>query len=107
MTRRTWRSAIRRDWQLYSLAVLPLLFFVVFRYLPMAGNVIAFRRYRPGGDAATRHPHMLNASGLALPRTVIAVMENYQREDGSIEVPEVLRPYMGGMDVIPAVKSQG
>jgi seryl-tRNA synthetase len=64
-------------------------------------------RYRPGGDAATRHPHMLNASGLALPRTVIAVMENYQREDGSIEVPEVLRPYMGGMDVIPAVKSQG
>lgn len=48
--RRTWRSAVRRDWQLYSLAVLPLLFFVVFRYLPMAGNVIAFRRYRPGGD---------------------------------------------------------
>jgi putative aldouronate transport system permease protein len=50
MRRRTWRAAIRRDWQLYSLAVLPLLFFVVFRYLPMAGNVIAFRRYRPGGD---------------------------------------------------------
>lgn len=48
--RRTWRTAVRRDWQLYSLAVLPLLFFVVFRYLPMAGNVIAFRRYRPGGD---------------------------------------------------------
>ncbi|GAB3848226.1 ABC transporter permease [Dactylosporangium cerinum] len=50
MSRRTWRAALRRDWQLYSLAVLPLLFFVVFRYLPMAGNVIAFRRYRPGGD---------------------------------------------------------
>ncbi|GAA1499811.1 ABC transporter permease subunit [Dactylosporangium maewongense] len=50
MRRRTWRSALRRDWQLYSLAVLPLLFFVVFRYLPMAGNVIAFRRFRPGGD---------------------------------------------------------
>ena len=48
--RRTWRAAVRRDWQLYSLAVLPLLFFMVFRYLPMAGNVIAFRRYRPGGD---------------------------------------------------------
>ena len=59
-------------------------------------------RYRPGGDQAVRHPHMLNASGLALPRTVIAVMENYQREDGSIEVPEALRPYMG-MNVIPAV----
>ncbi|MEV6301175.1 ABC transporter permease subunit [Actinoplanes sp. NPDC051861] len=48
--RRTWASALRRDWQLYSLAVLPLLFFVVFRYLPMLGNVIAFRRYQPGGD---------------------------------------------------------
>ena len=47
--RRTWRQALRRDWQLYSLAILPLTFFVVFRYLPMAGNVIAFRRYEPGG----------------------------------------------------------
>jgi seryl-tRNA synthetase len=45
---------------------------------------------------------MLNASGLALPRTVIAVMENYQQPDGSIVVPEVLRPYMG-VDLIPAV----
>ncbi len=59
-------------------------------------------RYRSAQDEPTKHPHMLNASGLALPRTVIAVMENYQREDGSIEVPEALRPYMG-MDVIPAV----
>ncbi|NUR70340.1 MAG: sugar ABC transporter permease [Hamadaea sp.] len=50
MAARTWRQALRRDWQLYSLAILPLLFFVVFRYLPMLGNVIAFRRYRPGGD---------------------------------------------------------
>lgn len=48
--RRTWRQSLRRDWQLYSLAVLPLLFFAVFRYLPMLGNVIAFRRYQPGGD---------------------------------------------------------
>jgi len=48
--RRTWRRALRRDWQLYSLAVLPLMFFVVFRYLPMVGNVIAFRRFRPGGS---------------------------------------------------------
>jgi putative aldouronate transport system permease protein len=46
----TWRRAIRRDWQLYSLAVVPLLFFVVFRYVPMLGNVIAFRRFRPGGS---------------------------------------------------------
>ncbi|MFY1615827.1 ABC transporter permease [Micromonospora sp. WMMD736] len=48
--RRTWRQALRRDWQLYSLAVLPLLFFVVFRYLPMIGNIIAFRRFKPGGS---------------------------------------------------------
>lgn len=48
--RRTWRMALRRDWQLYSLAVAPLLFFAIFRYLPMVGNVIAFRRYRPGGS---------------------------------------------------------
>ncbi|MGW4644385.1 ABC transporter permease [Sphaerisporangium sp. NPDC004334] len=46
----TWRHAIRRDWQLYSLAVLPLLFFLVFRYGPMIGNVIAFRRFEPGGS---------------------------------------------------------
>lgn len=45
-----WRHALRRDWQLYSLAVLPLLFFLVFRYLPMIGNVIAFRRFEPGGS---------------------------------------------------------
>jgi putative aldouronate transport system permease protein len=47
--RRSWRTALSRDWQLYSLVVLPLLFFAVFRYLPMLGNVIAFRRYQPGG----------------------------------------------------------
>ncbi len=48
--RRSWRQSLRRDWQLYSLAVLPLLFFAIFRYLPMAGNIIAFRRYHPGGN---------------------------------------------------------
>ncbi|WP_448061297.1 ABC transporter permease [Cellulomonas hominis] len=48
--RRPWRKALRRDWQLYSLAVLPLIFFALFRYLPMAGNAIAFRRFRAGGS---------------------------------------------------------
>jgi putative aldouronate transport system permease protein len=48
--RRTWRQSWRRDWQLYSLAILPLLFFLIFRYLPMLGNVIAFRRFQPGGN---------------------------------------------------------
>lgn len=48
--RLTWRRAIRRDWRLYTLVIAPLLFFAVFRYLPMVGNVIAFRRYEPGGS---------------------------------------------------------
>jgi len=60
-------------------------------------------RYRPADEGPTRHPHLLNGSGLPPGRTLIALMENYQREDGSIEVPEVLRKYMGGMDVIPAI----
>jgi putative aldouronate transport system permease protein len=50
MRRRGWRDALRREWQLYSLAILPLLFFAVFRYAPMIGNVIAFRRFEPGGS---------------------------------------------------------
>lgn len=45
-------------------------------------------------------PHTLNGSGLGMPRTLIAVMENYQQRDGTIVVPDVLRPYMGGIDVI-------
>ena len=44
--------------------------------------------------------HTLNGSGLALPRVMIAVLENYQQADGSVVVPEVLRPYMGGVEVI-------
>jgi putative aldouronate transport system permease protein len=48
--RRPWRRALRRDWQLYTLTILPILFFLVFRYLPMIGNVIAFRRFEPGGS---------------------------------------------------------
>jgi len=60
------------------------------------GN-IRFRR-EPGGKP--EYVHTLNGSGLALPRTLIAVMENYQQRDGSIVVPEVLRPYMNGLEVI-------
>lgn len=48
--RESWRRAFRRDWQLYALAVLPLLFFLIFRYIPMLGNVIAFRKFQPGGS---------------------------------------------------------
>ncbi|MBC8445081.1 MAG: serine--tRNA ligase, partial [Rhodospirillaceae bacterium] len=58
-------------------------------------------RYRPEGEKATRFVHTLNGSGLAVGRTLVAVLENYQQEDGSIIVPDVLRPYMGGLEVIP------
>ncbi|MGO9268261.1 MAG: serine--tRNA ligase [Candidatus Binataceae bacterium] len=57
-------------------------------------------RYRPQKGGKTEFVHALNGSGLGLPRTLIAVLENYQQADGSIVIPEVLRPYMGGMDVI-------
>ncbi|NOY97984.1 MAG: serine--tRNA ligase [Chloroflexi bacterium] len=57
-------------------------------------------RYRPADGGKPRFPHTLNGSGLGLPRTLIAVMENYQQADGSIVVPEALRPWMGGIDVI-------
>jgi seryl-tRNA synthetase len=57
-------------------------------------------KYRPEDKSKPQLVHTLNGSGLGLPRTLIAVMENYQQEDGSILVPEVLRPWMGGIDVI-------
>ena len=57
-------------------------------------------KYRPSDGGKLKLLHTLNGSGLGLPRTMIAVMENYQQADGSIVVPEVLRPWMGGIDVI-------
>jgi seryl-tRNA synthetase len=59
-------------------------------------------RFRREKGARPEHPHTLNGSALALPRTMIAVLENYQQPDGSIVIPEVLRPYMGGSDRITA-----
>ncbi|MEJ2597793.1 MAG: serine--tRNA ligase [Anaerolineales bacterium] len=56
-------------------------------------------RYRPDGGRP-QYVHTLNGSGLGLPRTLIAVLENYQQADGSVVVPEVLRPWMGGIEVI-------
>ena len=55
-------------------------------------------RYRPEGEKATRFVHTLNGSGLAVGRTLVAVIENYQQEDGSVAVPTVLQPYLGGLD---------
>jgi len=57
-------------------------------------------RYRPEAGAKPRFVHTLNGSGLAIGRTLIAIIENYQQADGSVVVPEVLRPYMGGLQRI-------
>ncbi len=59
-------------------------------------------RYRPEGEKGTRFVHTLNGSGLAVGRTLIAVLENYQRADGLVDIPTALVPYMGGLEVIEA-----
>jgi len=57
-------------------------------------------KYRPEGEKRLQLVHTLNGSGLGMPRTMIAVLENFQQADGSVVVPEVLRPWMGGIEVI-------
>ncbi len=57
-------------------------------------------RYRPEGEKGTRFVHTLNGSGLAVGRTLVAVLENYQQEDGSVAVPTVLQPYLGGLTIL-------
>lgn len=59
-------------------------------------------RFRTAGEKGTRFVHTLNGSGIAVGRTLIAVLENYQNEDGSITVPDAIRPYMGGLERIAA-----
>ena len=62
-------------------------------------------RYKPKGAKDTRFVHTLNGSGVAVGRALIAVLENYQEEDGSIRIPEALKPYMGGLTKIAARKA--
>ena len=57
-------------------------------------------RYRPSRGRGTGFVHTLNGSGLAVGRTLIAVLENYQRDDGSIVLPDAIRPYMSGDQMI-------
>jgi seryl-tRNA synthetase len=57
-------------------------------------------RFRREAGSKTEYPHTLNGSGLALPRTLIALLENNQQADGSVVIPKALRPYMGGAEVI-------
>ena len=69
----------------------------------MCGDFQARRmkaRFRPKEGKGTRFLHTLNGSGVAVGRALIAILENYQQDDGSVAVPEVLKPYMGGLSVI-------
>lgn len=61
-------------------------------------------RYRSKDDKSPKYVHTLNGSGLAVGRTMVAVLETYQEEDGSVTIPDALKPYMGGLETIEAVK---
>lgn len=77
-----------------------------YREISSCSNTEAFQarraniRFRPGGSGKVEFVHTLNGSGLAVGRTLIAVLENYQQKDGSVVVPEALRPFMNGLEVI-------
>ncbi len=78
-----------------------------YREISSVSNTRAFQarrmnaRYRPSGEGqGPEHVHTLNGSGVAVGRALIAVLENYQNADGSITIPEALRSYMGGLEVI-------
>jgi len=77
-----------------------------YREISSCSNTEAFQarragiKFRPAGAGKAEFAHTLNGSGLAVGRTLIAVLENYQEKDGSVLVPEILRPYMGGLEVI-------
>jgi seryl-tRNA synthetase len=79
-----------------------------FREISSCSNTMAFQarraniRFRPHGTGKVEYVHTLNGSGLAVGRTLIAILENYQQRDGSIVIPNALRPYMGGLDRITA-----
>jgi seryl-tRNA synthetase len=77
-----------------------------YREISSCSNTEAFQarraniRYRPDGTGKAEFAHTLNGSGLAVGRTLIAILENYQQADGSVVIPEALRPHMGGLEVI-------
>ncbi len=77
-----------------------------FREISSCSNTMAFQarraniRFRPQGSGKVEYVHTLNGSGLAVGRTLIAILENYQQRDGSVAVPRALQPYMGGMERI-------
>jgi seryl-tRNA synthetase len=79
-----------------------------YREISSCSNCEAFQarrsnlRYRAAGGGRPELLHTLNGSGLAVGRTLIAVLENYQEKDGSVTIPAALRPYMGGLERITA-----
>jgi seryl-tRNA synthetase len=83
-----------------------------FREISSCSNFEAYQarraqiRFRRGGGSKPEYVHTLNGSGLAVGRTWLAILENYQQEDGSVRIPEALRPYMGGMEKIEGSKQK-
>jgi seryl-tRNA synthetase len=77
-----------------------------YREISSCSNTMAFQarraniKFRPQGTGKVEYVHTLNGSGLAVGRTLIAILENYQQADGSVTIPAALRPYMGGLEVI-------
>ena len=77
-----------------------------YREISSCSNTEAFQarraniKFRPGGAGKPEFAHTLNGSGLAVGRTLIGILENYQQQDGSVVIPDALRPFMGGQDVI-------
>ena len=82
----------------------------VYREISSCSNFEAFQarraniRFKTGGKGKAELVHTLNGSGLAVGRTWLAILENYQQEDGSVRIPEALLPYMGGVDVIRGIR---
>jgi len=80
----------------------------MYREISSCSNTMAFQarraniKFRPGGTGKVEYVHTLNGSGLAVGRTLIAILENYQERDGSVTIPAALRPYMGGLERISA-----
>jgi seryl-tRNA synthetase len=77
-----------------------------YREISSCSNTMAFQarraniKFRPHGTGKVEYVHTLNGSGLAVGRTLIAILENYQERDGSVTIPPALRPYMGGLEAI-------
>jgi len=79
----------------------------LYREISSCSNFVDFQarraniRFKRKGKSGSELAHTLNGSGLAVGRTVVAILENYQQKDGSVVIPKALRPYMGGLDLIP------